>query len=98
MSNSPNDKFTPRKAAKFVAKSLIKIQVAMIITNLVDDNTSLDKDSKFVELGAGVVGWAVGDACAPVTDKIVDTAFDYVAEKRAERKLRKNIEENTKDD
>jgi hypothetical protein len=46
-----------------------------------------------VEVGSGTVGWLVSEYCAPVTDKIVDKASDYIVIKRGERKSKKTSEE-----
>jgi hypothetical protein len=88
-----NHPVTTRMIAKKVAQALVASQVARLTRGAITDYTRFDKDDMIVEVGSGTVGWLVSEYCAPVTDKIVDKASDYIVIKRGERKSKKTSEE-----
>lgn len=72
-------KFTARNAAKWLARGVVQYQATAFTANLAADYTRFEKDDMIVKLGAGLVGWGVGDAVEPLTDKLVDKSFDFAA-------------------
>lgn len=80
---------TPRLVAKKVAQALIAAQVARLTRTAISDYTRFDHDDIIVEVTSGTVGWLVSEQVAPVSDKIVDKASDFINTKRAARKAKK---------
>jgi hypothetical protein len=87
--NLPMKPFTARNASKFVAKSIVTLGVAKQTAEIVDDYTQLDEDDNIVTIGSTLVGWYVSDKLKPVTDKIVDTTFDFVIAQRVKHQVKK---------
>jgi len=80
---------TPRLVAKKVAQALIAAQVARLTRTAISDYTRFDQDDIVVEVTSGTVGWLVSEQVAPVSDKIVDKASDFINTKREARKAKK---------
>lgn len=81
--------FTVRNVAKFAIKAAIAAKTSMITAQTIENNTRFEKDDTVVEIGSTVVGWYVSSKIKPVTDKMVDKTFDFIAAKRAERQAKK---------
>ena len=86
----PHTPFTARNAAKYAVKAAIAIKTARAAENVITDYSRFEKDDTIVNIGTGMVGWFVSDKLKPVTDKMVDKTFDFVAAKREARKAKKN--------
>lgn len=95
MSEKLSDKFTARNVAKTVVKMVIASKTAGLTERLLTDYTSLDEDSMTVDVAGHVVGWGVASQLKPLTDKIVDKTFDYIAEKRNDRQSKTSTPEKT---
>lgn len=93
-----SDAFTARNATKFIVKSIVAHKTKGLVAATFADYTEYEEDAFGVQLGASVVGWAVSDKLKPVSDKIVDVSFDFVAERRNKRQLKKEIKQNQKED
>jgi len=79
----------PRLVAKHVASSIVGLFVARAVGNAAD-RRNLKKDSIPVLLVGTALAFVVAAKLEPVTDKIVDTTFDFVAAKRQAWKNRKS--------
>lgn len=86
---SDRRQFTPRNVTKVIVSGVVRYKVAVIVANLADDYTRFDKDDMFVKIGSGVVAWGVADAAEPLTDKLVDTTFDFAGKQVANYKSRR---------
>ena len=85
--------FTARNVTKYVARVIIQTQVANTTATLITDHTQFEEDDLTVRISSAVVGWGVADKLQPVTNKMVDTVADFVADKRANRAAKKNTTE-----
>jgi hypothetical protein len=85
----PTD-FTARNIAKWVARSVVAIKTAEIVTNTTTNNTNFEKDAMIVKIGAGLVGWGVSNALGGLTDVAVDKSADFLTEKWNSRQAAKN--------
>jgi len=85
----PTD-FTARNIAKWVARSIVAIKTAEVVTNTTANNTNFEKDAMIVKIGAGIVGWGVSNACGSLTDIAVDKTADFLTEKWNNRQAKKN--------
>jgi len=77
--------FTPRNAAKYVAKAIVHGTVAKHVSHVIADHTRFEDDDMIVEIPSHMVGWYVSDKLKPITDTMVDKAADYIAAKRSKR-------------
>jgi hypothetical protein len=82
--------FTARNAAKYVVHFVIAAKVGKTAAKAVENYVGFDKDNLIVEGSTSLLGWAVADRLSPITDKAVDKAADFIAEKRAKRASKKN--------
>jgi hypothetical protein len=82
--------FTPLNIAKYGVQFIIATGVGERMENLLVDYTQFEKGDKIVKFSGVVVGWGVSRALKPHTDKIVDKAAGFVAQKRADRAAKKN--------
>lgn len=90
-----SEDFTPRNITKEVAKSIVAFKVTRASRNVISDHTRFDNDAMFVNIGAGLVGSYVAHKCSPITNKVVDTTFDFVAEKIAARRTKNTEKDST---
>ena len=88
----PNMPFTPRNVTKFVAKAAVAGYTAKFTANTVSDHTRFEEDDTLVDIGSTVVGWYVSEKLKPITDKVVDVTFDFVATQRAKHQDKKSAE------
>ena len=79
-----------RDVAKWLLESMIAMKTTQLTANAIDDYTRFEKDSLPVRLGSGAVGMIVSRKLEPVTNKIVDSTADFINEKRADRRNKKN--------
>lgn len=87
---SPFAPVPPRDLAKMCIGVAIGYKVQNVTANAIDDHTSLDEDSAPVQIATGVLGMYVAAKLVPITDKAVDTTFDFVIAQRNKRRDRKN--------
>lgn len=87
---SPFAPVPPRDLARMVIDVAIGYEVQHVATNVISDNTSLDEDSRPVLVGTSVLGMYVATKLSPITEKIVDTTFDFVIAQRDKRREKKN--------
>lgn len=87
---SPFAPVPPRDLAKMAVGVAIGYKVQTVAANAIDDHTSLDKDSAPVQIGTGVLGMYVATKLLPITDKAIDTTFDFVIAQREKRREKKN--------
>lgn len=93
---SPFAPVPPRDLVKMIADVAVGYEVQHVTANAIADNTSLEEDSRTVQIATGVLGMYVATKLSPITDKIVDTTFDFVIaqrNRRREKKDKKNSEE-----
>jgi len=84
--------FTLRNVTKFTVRNIIFLETAELTSDAVTDYTSFDEDDLVVRIGSKIVGWYVAEKVRPVTDKMVDVTFDFVAAKRDARAAKKSTE------
>jgi hypothetical protein len=83
------DAFTPRNAAKFVAKTLVATRAAKLTETAITDYTRFEEDDTVVNITSSLVGWYVADKLKPVTDRVVDKAADKIVAFRENRNAKK---------
>lgn len=88
--------FNARNVAKFIAKSIVAMKTAQLTAETVADHTRFEEDDIVVDVGSKVVGWYIGEKFQPVTDKIIDTAADFVSDQNAKRKAKKDTKKEEK--
>jgi hypothetical protein len=82
--------FTPRGVTKFIVKSAIALKAKQVATDMVVDYTRFEKDDYVTKIGSDIVGGYVAYKLKPVTDKVVDKTFDFVAAKKKKYDDKKN--------
>jgi hypothetical protein len=90
---SPFAPVPPRDLAKMCIGVAIGYKVQTVAAHAVDEHTSLEEDSAAVQIGTGVLGMYVATKVDPITEKAVDTVFDFVIAQRDKRR-----EKNKKND
>lgn len=85
--------FTARNVTKFIAKAAVAAKAASLTADAITDNTHYEKDDTVVTIGSHVIGWYISEKLEPVTDRIVDTAADFVSERRAKRQAKKDTKQ-----
>jgi hypothetical protein len=86
--------FTARNVTKFIAKSIVAVKAAELTADAITDHTHYEEDDIVVDLGSKVIGWYVSEKLEPVTDKIVDTAADFITDRRTKRQIKKDAKKN----
>lgn len=84
--------FTPRNAAKYIAKAIVHGKVASVTEDIIIDYSRFEEDDTIVDISSHLVGWYVSDKLKPLTDKMVDKTADFVVAKRDARKAKKTPE------
>lgn len=87
------DTFTPRNAAKFVARSIVANQTAKLAEQTITDHTQFEEDDFVVDITGTVIGWYVAHKLKPVTDGAVDRVADFIATKRAAKAAKTEVPE-----
>lgn len=82
--------FTARGAAKYVARAIVAGKASDVAESVITDYTGFEEDTKVVDITSHLIGWYVSAKLAPITDKMVDKAADFIAAKRAEMKAKKD--------
>lgn len=82
--------FDTRTIAKHLASSVLGIGIGTVVTKTADNHTNLKKDGYPVQIVGGLLAFVICTQFQPVTDKIVDSTFDFVAAKRQARKDKKS--------
>lgn len=94
---SPFAPVPPRDIAKMCIGVAIGFKVSDVASNAIVDNTSLEEDSRTVRIGTTVLGMYVAEKLSPITEKAVDTTFDFVIAQRAKRQAKKNKKNNSEE-
>ena len=81
--------FTPRNVAKMLVTSAVQIKTTALTQRAIADHTSFETTALPVRLVGGVVGWGVASKVRPYTDRAVDKTADFVIEKRENRRIKK---------
>lgn len=84
------NKFTPRKIAKSVAKSIVAIKTKQIAEDVITENTDFEKTDMIVKISTGLISGYVAQQVSPFTDYAVDKAADFIVAKREARSAKKN--------
>lgn len=95
--NSPFAPMPPRDLAKAAINIAIGYKVQDTAARAIVDNTSLEEDSKSVRFGTTLLGVYVATKLDPITEKVVDTTFDFVIAQRNKRRERNNKKNNTEE-